>query len=119
ISFDKTIKRTTEFIFLLLIVIVIGIFIFNGTFKFPISNPSIIYLVYPPIIWAALRFGQREVTAILLIYSGLAIWDTMIGFGPFASKNIDTSLLYVQFFMIITSLTSLILSVVVAESRRL
>ncbi|HSW97886.1 MAG TPA: MASE1 domain-containing protein [Candidatus Saccharimonadales bacterium] len=119
ISSDRKASRTLEYILLLLIVISVGLFIFNGTIKFPINNPSIIYLVYPPIIWAALRFGQREVSAILLIFSGLAIWDTMLGYGPFVTKNVSLSLLYLQIFMIITSVTSMILAVVVAERRRL
>jgi len=119
ISFDRKYGRIAEFIFLFLVVTAVGLFIFSGTFRLPINNSSIIYLVYPPIIWAALRFGQREVAAILLVFSGLAIWDTMLGFGPFASKDINISLLYLQFFMIITSLTSLILAVVVSERRRL
>jgi len=119
ISFDRKFSRIAEFIFLIIVVIAVGIFIFSGIFRFPINNSAIIYLVYPPIIWAALRFGQREVAAILFIFSGLAIWDTILGFGPFASKNINVSLLYLQFFMIITSLTTLILAVVVSERRGL
>lgn len=119
INFHIIPQRILELLTLTALTVIMGIFVFKGFYGLPYGNYPVIYLVYPPIVWAALRFGQKEVAAIMLVYSGFAIWETMLGFGPFAGKNIIASLLSLQFFMIVTTATSLILSVVVSERKLL
>ncbi len=120
-KYSITIKplRILEFLGLLLLALAVGFVVFLGVGGVTTTNFPMRYLVYPLIIWAALRFGQREVAIIMVIYSVLAIWVTMLGFGPYAYKSISDNLLFLQFFMIITSVTSLILSVAISEKREL
>ena len=42
------------------------------------------YVVFPALIWAALRFGPRGATLAILVVSGFAIWGTTHFNGPFA-----------------------------------
>ncbi len=69
-------------------------------------------------IWAAYRFGQRDAATAIALVSGIAIWETLHGSGPFARGSPDESLLLLQAFMGAASVTSLILAAVVAERRR-
>ncbi len=118
-SFTIKPLRILELIGLLFLVFAVGFFVFLGVGGVTTTNFPMRYLVYPLIIWVALRFGQRETATIMLIYSVLAIWATMLGFGPYAYRSISDNLLFLQFFMIITSVTSLILSVAISEKREI
>jgi len=71
----------------------------------------------PLIVWAAYRFGRREAAAAVLVVAALAVWGTLRGVGPFARTAPNESLLLLQAFMVVVSLTSLMLASLVAERR--
>ena len=76
------------------------------------------YLVFPPLIWAALRLGpQGAITATALV-SASAIWGTVQGFGPFAGPTLQESLFLLQAFMSVVTGTILVLAAVTAERRQ-
>jgi diguanylate cyclase (GGDEF)-like protein len=68
-------------------------------------------------IWAAYRFGQREVATAIAIVSGFAIWATLNGLGPFARESPNASLVLLAAFMGTASVTGLVLAAVVTEHR--
>lgn len=72
-------------------------------------------LLAPLLLWAALRFGQRGSSLALLIVSGIAIWNTYRGLGPFTSGPIETRLLALQVFIAAVSITILLLSAATTE----
>ena len=47
------------------------------------------YWLFPFLIWAALRFGQRGTTTALFAVSGIAIWGTAQSLGPFIGKTVS------------------------------
>lgn len=75
-------------------------------------------LLFPPMIWLAIRFGLRETTAALLIVSALAVWQTASGLGPFARDSLLESIIYLHGFIVILSLTSLPLAAINEERRQ-
>src|SRR6185503_1436213 len=46
------------------------------------SRHNVPYVLFPALIWAALRFGPRGAASALLAASVLTIWDTSGGSGP-------------------------------------
>jgi signal transduction histidine kinase len=68
-------------------------------------------------IWAALRFGQRGASTAILLVSGIAIWGTASGMGPFSMESKNDSLVLLQTFMGVVSLTMLILTAATVERR--
>ncbi len=76
------------------------------------------YILFPFLIWAALRFWQRGTVTTTFLVTGLAIWRTAQGFGPFARGTVNESLLSLQAFMGVVAVTMLILAAGVAERRR-
>ncbi len=55
------------------------------------------YMVFPFIIWAALRFTQRETASVILIVAGVAVWGAVHDRGPFATGTLDERLILCRF----------------------
>jgi signal transduction histidine kinase len=75
------------------------------------------FLVMPFVIWAAFRFGQRELTAAIGAVSALAIWHTVQGRGPFYAETLNLSLLALSAFNAVFAATGLALGAVLRERR--
>jgi len=76
------------------------------------------FLCVPLFIWAAYRFGPRTAATTIAIVAGIAIWETLLGRGPFARSSPNESLLLLQTFVGVASIMSLVLAAVVADRRR-
>jgi signal transduction histidine kinase len=82
------------------------------------SQRDVPYVVFPTLIWAALRFGPPGASVAVLIAAALTVWNTAHNAGPFVRESITDSLLSTQLFMATAALTSLILAAVTAERER-
>jgi PAS domain S-box-containing protein len=94
--------------------------VFAGEFATGIKNYPLEYTVFPFVIWAALRFGQRGTTAVTFVASVIAITGTISEFGPFARGFGRTGLeclFLLQVFMGIVAVTGLVLAATTAERR--
>lgn len=76
------------------------------------------FLLLPLIIWAAFRFTQREVATASAVVCAIAVWYTVGGSGPFATGNLNQSLLVLQAFVGTVAVTGLALAAVLEERRR-
>ena len=85
--------------------------------EFP-SQRDVPYVVFPALIWAALRFGPRGASAAVLTAASLTVWNTAHHAGPFVRASINDSLLSTQLFLSTAALTSLVLAAVTAERER-
>ena len=79
------------------------------------SQRDVPYIVFPLLIWAALRFGPRGASLSLLLVSGLTVLNTAHNTGPFVRESITDSLLSTQLFLATAAVSSLILAAVTAE----
>ena len=73
------------------------------------------FLLFPLLIWAALRFGQRGATAMTVLVSATAIGGTALGYGPFVQSTLAESLFPLQSFMAVLAVTVLILAATISE----
>jgi signal transduction histidine kinase len=76
------------------------------------------YVVFPVLLWAALRFGPRGAATAILVVCSITVWNTAHEDGPFVRDSITDSLLATQLFIAIAALTSLLLAAVTAERTR-
>ncbi|WP_164493316.1 MASE1 domain-containing protein [Streptomyces sp. ADI96-02] len=83
------------------------------------SSLSMIYLVFPVIIWAALRFQLPGSAPCALVVSVLAIIAGTDGLGPFAGHSLTEIMLNLSLFNGSVALTALLLGAVVAEHRNI
>jgi signal transduction histidine kinase len=77
------------------------------------------YVVFPALIWAALRFGQRGATVALAVTAGVTIWQTTHYAGPFVAQPVSRSVLETQLFIVVASLSTLFLGALVSERKAL
>ena len=73
------------------------------------------FLCTPPLVWAAVRFRQREAAMLVAVLSGIAVWETLHGFGPLANVPTNESLLLLQVFMATVSVMAISAGAVVEE----
>ena len=64
------------------------------------------------------RLGQREATTAVTLVSGLAIWGTVNGFGPFIRESLNESLLLLQAFVCVIAATIMSLAGALTERVR-
>ena len=79
------------------------------------SSSPLMYIVFPALCWAALRFGQRGATAAIPIAVGVAVWHTVHHGGPFHFHSISQSVLSVQLYIAVVAVTTLCLAALVKE----
>jgi PAS domain S-box-containing protein len=82
------------------------------------SQRDVPYVVFPVLIWAALRFGPRGAATAVVVVSSLTVWNTAHNAGPFVRESITDSLLSSQLFIAAAALTSMVLAAVTAERTR-
>ena len=76
------------------------------------------YMLFPPLVWAALRFGPRGAVTSTTFTTMIAIVYTAMGQGPFARGDLHDNLLSLQLFAGIAGATFLVLGASMAERRR-
>ena len=79
---------------------------------------SLTFLALPFIIWAAFRFGQREVSTAIAVVCGIAIWYVLERPELFSSIPLNELLLMLLTFISMVVTTGLLLATVVDERRR-
>src|SRR5713226_7745546 len=110
--------RCSEFAALMVGMFLVGQIVFAGLLLSPVTHYPLEYLSIPFLIWAAFRYGGRETASAIFILSGIAIWGTVHGFGPFVTRSPNSSLLMLQLFMAIFAVTGLVLAAAVVERKR-
>lgn len=95
-----------------------GAVVFGGELRPGARGYALESLCIPFLIWVAFRFGQREAAAAVVALGGIAAWGTLHGSGPFARESQNTSLLLLQLFMGIISLTTLMLAAEVTGHKK-
>jgi signal transduction histidine kinase/ActR/RegA family two-component response regulator len=90
------------------------------TFFHPLLAPyPVAFLCLAPLVWAAFRFGQREVATAVALLAVIATWATATGHGPFALQTPNESLLVLQGFMTFIAMTALPMAALTAERAAL
>jgi diguanylate cyclase (GGDEF)-like protein len=84
----------------------------------PLSSFRLTFALLPLMIWAALRFSQRVVTTATTVVCIVAVYYTVNSIGPFALWSLNESLLVLLAFISTIVVTTLVLSAVTTDRRR-
>src|SRR5207253_7418910 len=103
---------------LLLLLFVLSEAVFGGWLTISARNYPIAFICGPIVIWTAFRFTQRETATGIFILSAVAIWGTLHGFGPFVRETENQSLLALQSWTAVLTITAMALSAGMAQRRR-
>ncbi|MBI4410489.1 MAG: MASE1 domain-containing protein [Gemmatimonadetes bacterium] len=110
--------RLVEAGVLAVVLCTVSVFIFHGWFATDLEALRQPHLLFPVLIWAALRFGSRGAATADLAVAVIAVWGTALGSGPFVRATLHESLLLLQVFLGAVAMTVLVLGAVTAERRR-
>lgn len=107
-----------EFVLLLFSLMALSELVFSVPFGWSRNQVGVAFMLTPPVMWAALRFGHRGATITTLLVSAAVIWGTITGHGPFLRDSVHESLLLVQAFMGVVALMGLTLAAALSERTR-
>src|SRR5438034_7446922 len=110
-------REAVEVGILLLLLFVLSEVVFGGWLTISARNYPIAFICGPIVIWTAFRFTQREAATGIFIFSAIAIWGTLHGFGPFVGETENQSLLALQSWTAVLTITAMALAAGMAERR--
>jgi len=98
------------------VILVSSAAIFGGA---AVRDDVLAFVVFPFVIWAALRFRVAGAAMAGLLTASVAVWGTSHGHGPFVNHSPLHDVMLLQVFVAVTSLTGLILAAVINEREHL
>ena len=79
------------------------------------TSTELLFLVFPPLIWAAWRFQLPGSTPCVLVVAVIAVYAALHAAGPFANSDVRSDLITAQAFVASTALATLFLAVAILE----
>ncbi len=113
-QFAFSVSQGIELVLLFMVVIGVTALLF---FQAQLGRYPLAFLCMPLLVWAAFRFRAREVVTAAACLSTIATWATVTNHGPFAMATPNESLLVLQGFTAVATLTALMMSALVQERR--
>jgi PAS domain S-box-containing protein len=76
-----------------------------------------LYLLFPFVVWAGLRFGARGASLLTFTVTIIAVFRTLEGVGPFNTATAGGTLFAVACYLAIVAITGLFLAAAVSHER--
>ncbi len=111
-------SRDLEVGILLVLIVSLSEIVFGGWLSISALNYPIAFILGPVIVWTAFRLSQRETVTGIFLISVIAIWGTLHGSGPFVRSSANQSLLTLESFNVLMTITAMALAAAMAERRR-
>ncbi|MBI5789931.1 MAG: MASE1 domain-containing protein [Rhodocyclales bacterium] len=106
-------RRAVEFRLLLLTAVLLNAAAFTASPSGPTS--ALLYAVFVIVLWAALRFGPRETSSVLLLTAVFATWAAGDTSGPFLVSSQIEALYSLSLFLLVAAITALLLAAAARE----
>lgn len=91
--------------------------VFGRVFDPLLGQHPLEYVIFSLVIASAVRLGQPTTALVVLASSGVTIWHTVRGAGPFAGPEVHQSLILLQVFMGVLAGTGLLLAAAITERK--
>lgn len=115
---SRTPRKTLEMLCLAAPTLAATQAIFSDSLPAYLPSLPLTFVILPFVIWAALRFEQREVITLSALICAVAVRQTVEGHGPFASALPGATSLLLLAFTGTVVITGLVLNAVVGERSR-
>ena len=86
-----------------------------GSSALSVSAPGLSYIVFPSLLLAAIRFRPAGAASAGMVVAATVAWAGSSGFGPLEAASPVAAILSGQAFILVATLTSLLLGAVTAE----
>jgi len=106
--------RVLEAALIMVSLAAVGLFAFD---KEPVTAlfPALLLWFFPPLLWAAVRFGPTGASTSLLGVAAMSIWGTARHLGPFVLTSNTDRVLSLQMFWIVLCVPVMLLAAVIRE----
>lgn len=95
----------------------LSVVVFHGLPSISVKPFALAYIIFPLMIWIALRFGQVGSVSASFVASSVAVWGTVTG-SHLTGISLSHKLLLLQSFVGITAITFMTMAAVVTERER-
>jgi signal transduction histidine kinase len=85
----------------------------------PGTRYPLAYAVFPFAMWAAWRFEMHGAVTLTAIVAAVAIWQTLAGQGLFSHPSLQQTLIYLQAFLVVVTVSTVVLAALIGERRQL
>jgi PAS domain S-box-containing protein len=113
----RSAARILEMAGLLLLTALTSMLLFDEHVYFATRHTVLALLVFPFVLWAAIRFGVAGTALINAVIAAVALLATAHGLGPFSKDLPFTNALLLQLFFATLAVSGLLLSAVIAERK--
>ncbi len=110
--------RSVEIVLLLAAIVTSSLIAFTTTFGTATQGYPLVFLPLPFLLWSALRLGTPGATASIVVVETIAIAGTLAKQSSFVVASSNHSLLLLQLFIFVITLTTVLLSIFVEQNRR-
>ena len=101
------------------VAVIVGELVFGEYFRLPLLRQvDYPYLLFPLVIWAAVRFGSRGASLMTLAVAVVAVTHTVSGGGPFVTPTPMGTLLALSIYLGLVAVTGLVLAATVQWERK-
>jgi diguanylate cyclase (GGDEF)-like protein/PAS domain S-box-containing protein len=97
--------------------LVVAEYVFGSWSAVSAANYPLAFVCLPLLVWTAFRFGQRGSTTIIALVAVVAITGTLQGYGPFNMVTANKSIMMLQSFIAVITITTLALAALVKERK--
>jgi len=80
--------------------------------------PAVLLLPLAPVLWAAVRYGEKGASGAILVVTVILTWRTLNAPSLFSTEPVDRSVLVLQLFLMGLSIPVLLLGALIDELRR-
>lgn len=112
----QNLKNKAEASFVVLCLILLFSQLFSADNK-PLSNINLQlpFLIFPFVIWSALRFNQVGAATVTFLTSVCALWGTGYNYGPFAYALPHGNSLFIHTFLAVLAITGIVVASMTTE----
>jgi PAS domain S-box-containing protein len=110
-------RRIAELGCLLFLLATTCVLLFDERINVGAHHTALTLLVFPFVLWAAIRFGILGTALANGVIASLAVVETAHGFGPFSKGLPLTNALLLQLFLATVAISGLLLAAVIAEQK--
>ncbi len=111
-------EQRVEAAILLALLVLTSQVVFDGPLVWPrVPTYPLGFVFLPLLLWTAFRLGTREAAAALLLLAAMAVDGTLRGVGPFVRQAPNDSLLLLEVFVAVASVTTFVFGALVDERR--
>jgi signal transduction histidine kinase len=111
-------KKLFEAGAILILLLFVSLYVFVNQPDGRVTHEALIYVIFPFVMYAALRLTQVGAVSAVFLVSGVAIFGTATGSGPLVRNSLNESLILLQTFMGVVSLTALTLAATTTQRRQ-